>query len=69
MMFVIYRYMYHRYPLPNVYCLVDVSICRDSGFEILSPLSEATAHTAYCPAYRIGGSSGFDKTLKLAGGG
>ena len=55
-----------RPDLHSVHCLVDVGICRDSGFEILAPLSEATADAAYCPAYRIGGSAGFDKTLKLA---
>ena len=52
--------------LHSVHCLVDVSICYNSGFEILAPLSEATADAAYCPAYRIGGDSGFEKTLKLA---
>ena len=50
----------------SLHCLVDVGVCRDSGFEILAPLSEATADAAYCPAYRIGGASGFDDTLKLA---
>ena len=51
----------------SVHCLVDVGVCRDSGFEILAPLAQKTADAAYCPAYRIGGgASGFDKTLKLA---
>ena len=51
----------------SVHCLVDVGVCRDSGFEILAPLSTKTSTAAYCPAYRIGGgASGFDKTLKLA---
>ena len=50
----------------SLHCLVDVGVCRDSGYEILAPLSKATADAAYCPAYRIGGDSGFDKTLKLA---
>ena len=50
----------------SVHCLVDVGICRDSGFEILAPLSKPTADAAYCPAYRIGGTSGFADTLKLA---
>ena len=50
-----------------MHCLVDVARCRDSGFEILAPLSTKTSTAAYCPAYRIGGgASGFDKTLKLA---
>ena len=53
--------------LHSVHCLVDVGVCRDSGFEILAPLAQKTADAAYCPAYRIGGgASGFDKTLKLA---
>ena len=51
----------------SVKCLVDQSVCRDSGYEILAPLPTPTSTAAYCPAYRIGGgASGFDKTLKLA---
>ena len=50
----------------SLHCLVDVARCTDSGFEILAPVSKPTADAAYCPAYRIGGSSGFDDTLKLA---
>ena len=52
--------------LHSVHCLVDVGVCRDSGFEILAPLVKATANAAYCSAYRIGGASGFKKTLDLA---
>ena len=52
--------------LHSVHCLVDVGVCRDSGFEILAPLAKATANATYCSAYRIGGDSGFKKTLDLA---
>ena len=52
--------------LHSVHCLVDVDVCRDSGFEILAPLAQATANAAYCSAYRIGGDFGFNKTLDLA---
>ena len=50
----------------SVKCLVDQKVCRDSGYEILAPLPAPTSTAAYCPAYRIGGASGFDKTLTLA---
>ena len=50
----------------SVKCLVDQKVCRDSGYEILAPLPTPTSTAAYCPAYRIGGASGFRKTLKLA---
>ena len=50
----------------SVKCLVDQQVCRDSGYEILAPLSTPTSSAAYCPAYRIGGASGFDKTIALA---
>merc|ERR1719201_2967700 len=51
----------------SVHCLVDVEVCRNSGFEILAPLAQKTQDAAYCSAYRIGeGASGFDKTLDLA---
>ena len=54
--------------LHTLHCLVDLSICRDSGYVILAALSEmeTTMMAKYCPAYRIGGESGFDKTLALA---
>ena len=52
--------------LHSVHCLVDVGVCRNSGFEILAPLFEQTQTAAYCSAYRVGGDSGMDKTLKLA---
>ena len=52
--------------LHSVHCLVDVSICYNSGFEILAPLAKPTSDAAYCPAYRIGGDTGFEDTLKLA---
>ena len=50
----------------SLMCLVDQSVCRDSGYEILAPLPTPTSTAAYCPAYRIGGASGFDKTITLA---
>ena len=50
----------------SVHCLVDVEVCRNSGFEILALLAQKTEDAAYCSAYRIGGDSGFAKTLELA---
>ena len=50
----------------SLMCLVDQRVCRDSGYEILAPLPTPTSTAAYCPAYRIGGASGFDKTITLA---
>ena len=49
----------------SLHCLLDLDVCRNSGYEILAPLSNPTADAAYCPAYRIGGASGLEKTLKL----
>ena len=36
--------------LHSVHCLVDVGVCRDSGYEILAPLASPTADAAYCHA-------------------
>ena len=52
--------------LHSLHCLVDVDRCLKSGFEILATLSTKTGDASYCPAYRIGGDSGFDNTVKLA---
>lgn len=47
----------------SVHCLVDVSVCFDSGFEVLRPVQGQ--ENQYCRAFRLD-AQGYQKALTLA---
>jgi hypothetical protein len=50
----------------TVHCLVDISVCRNQGYEVLAEAAEGAEHN-YCRAYSIGqqGAKGFDDALAM----